>query len=541
MPAPIDISARPQPHQQKSNLTSQLRAAEGAGLNVHHEPIGARSGSISHGNGIPMSNSRLRRESMVNNDVVDMARSLIGAGGMSWGGVSIGSWIRDDIVMTGTSPFTFQSPSHHSSSYLPKLEAEFCRDFSCCGLHLSSLHDLLRHYEEHHAQQTVPPAMHNDTNSNGSNDASRQQHQQHPQQQNAPGITSPISGMGGIQLGMMRQQQMQRMNQGEQGHGGNGQGKEDLIEDHERDGEITGDMEMDDDMTPPPNHSTPMTPQAHQHIQHPPTPSTLNRPSYQSTPNLPSAQLSSLHQQPSHFSPDSSAPGTPHPMDHGEYSFSHNMGNVQGISGQQNGYGSSHYYNLPGSEDMSLDLCIDEPAKRLLNPGGQGMSGLNQAQLHQLMMNGGGIGSGELARRLREESMMRQAGMHCGMMQQDDKPFRCPVIGCEKAYKNQNGLKYHKAHGHTNQQLHENPDGTFSIVNPETSIPYPGTLGMEKEKPYKCDFCCKRYKNLNGLKYHRSHSAQCGAQPPPTGPQPISGGVVAVAGGVAGENGLNMG
>ena len=61
--------------------------------------------------------------------------------------------------------------------------------------------------------------------------------------------------------------------------------------------------------------------------------------------------------------------------------------------------------------------------------------------------------------------------------------------------------RYHKTHGHQTQQLHENGDGTFSIVNPETSAPYPGTLGMEKEKPYKCDVCGKRYKNLNGLKY----------------------------------------
>lgn len=61
--------------------------------------------------------------------------------------------------------------------------------------------------------------------------------------------------------------------------------------------------------------------------------------------------------------------------------------------------------------------------------------------------------------------------------------------------------RYHKSHGHQTQQLHENGDGTFSIVNPETSAPYPGTLGMEKEKPYKCDVCNKRYKNLNGLKY----------------------------------------
>lgn len=32
---------------------------------------------------------------------------------------------------------------------------------------------------------------------------------------------------------------------------------------------------------------------------------------------------------------------------------------------------------------------------------------------------------------------------------------------------------------------------------------------MEKEKPYQCTVCGKRYKNLNGLKYHKQHSAMC--------------------------------
>ncbi|KAF2435586.1 hypothetical protein EJ08DRAFT_555925, partial [Tothia fuscella] len=99
----------------------------------------------------------------------------------------------------------------------------------------------------------------------------------------------------------------------------------------------------------------------------------------------------------------------------------------------------------------------------------------------------------------------------------ETKPFKCPVIGCEKAYKNQNGLKYHKQHGHQNQKLKENPDGTFSIVDPVTSIPYPGTVGMEKEKPYRCEHCGKRYKNLNGLKYHRQHSPPCNPDTQPTG------------------------
>lgn len=53
---------------------------------------------------------------------------------------------------------------------------------------------------------------------------------------------------------------------------------------------------------------------------------------------------------------------------------------------------------------------------------------------------------------------------------------------------------------------------------------------MEKEKPYKCEVCQKRYKNLNGLKYHKTHSPPCnpdllvnggGAKPPSSGLGPL--------------------
>lgn len=62
---------------------------------------------------------------------------------------------------------------------------------------------------------------------------------------------------------------------------------------------------------------------------------------------------------------------------------------------------------------------------------------------------------------------------------------------------------------------------------------------MEKEKPYKCEVCGKRYKNLNGLKYHRAHSTH-GNTSMPIQQQPAapSSGVVAVAGGIAGEDGM---
>ncbi|KAF8933819.1 hypothetical protein BGZ52_006655 [Haplosporangium bisporale] len=66
-----------------------------------------------------------------------------------------------------------------------------------------------------------------------------------------------------------------------------------------------------------------------------------------------------------------------------------------------------------------------------------------------------------------------------------DKPYRCRISGCDKAYKNPNGLKYHNLHGH-------------SSVTEETT----------ESKPYVCTFldCGRRYKNMNGLKYHVEHS-----------------------------------
>ncbi|CAO3667750.1 unnamed protein product [Umbelopsis vinacea] len=69
-----------------------------------------------------------------------------------------------------------------------------------------------------------------------------------------------------------------------------------------------------------------------------------------------------------------------------------------------------------------------------------------------------------------------------------DKPYKCPVLGCDKAYKNPNGLKYHNQHGHCNVLSQENE--------------------QLSSKPYQCTIgeCGKRYKNLNGLKYHIEHS-----------------------------------
>ncbi|KAL9538559.1 hypothetical protein MBANPS3_010836 [Mucor bainieri] len=70
-----------------------------------------------------------------------------------------------------------------------------------------------------------------------------------------------------------------------------------------------------------------------------------------------------------------------------------------------------------------------------------------------------------------------------------DKPYKCPIEGCDKAYKNPNGLKYHQMHGHSEED-------TLSEAERDAQKPYMCTIG----------YCNKRYKNLNGLKYHIEHS-----------------------------------
>uniref|UniRef100_A0A1A9Z263 C2H2-type domain-containing protein n=1 Tax=Glossina pallidipes TaxID=7398 RepID=A0A1A9Z263_GLOPL len=57
----------------------------------------------------------------------------------------------------------------------------------------------------------------------------------------------------------------------------------------------------------------------------------------------------------------------------------------------------------------------------------------------------------------------------------NDKPFACPVPGCEKRYKNVNGIKYHSKKGHKNKR--------------------------KVRKRFKC-YCGKSYKAAQGLKSH---------------------------------------
>ena len=136
-----------------------------------------------------------------------------------------------------------------------------------------------------------------------------------------------------------------------------------------------------------------------------------------------------------------------------------------------------------------------------------------------------------------------------------DKPYKCPAPGCDKAYKQMNGLKYHRLHGHCNQNnlpitaqaaaqpptIHITTNSTKTSPQPESGIkgedgeatpsmgspssptassnssPDPASPATHApialgDRLYICQVgaCGKRYKNLNGLRYHYLHSGSHG-------------------------------
>ena len=374
--------------------------------------------------------------------------------------------------MTGTSPFGFQSPSHHSSSYLPKLEANFMRDFTCCGLMLPNLHDLLQHYEEAHAQKP-----------NEATHAAAQQQSTVPDTRAALATNTAMA----VQKQADQQRRLEQQNNFNRptssGHGlphrsSNFSSTLQTIPDMD----TVDDMDMDD-IEPSPHQSSPsqlftqqpsrQSPQlpfsnaaqpqipqlntnmmqGHQSFRQS-TPSTpvapgrnaapfQNNTTGQNTPTLmsnPMQQQFQNVQEATQVTPDTSLPGSPGDIDE---NF---LGGMDGMSMQNQLFDSNlgYDYSMFGNNDM-LDLCIDEPAKHLftsntLHQGGQQRPG------HVRLGSGQYGPNSDIARRIREQQI--KAGLPdttTGILASEEpKPFRCPVIGCEKAYKNQNGLKYHK-------------------------------------------------------------------------------------------------
>ena len=513
---PINIHSSPHYAGHSSRLAPDTDMQSSSAMSVAGQP---RAMSTVYGNGeshsgaqpISMDSSsrdRPRRESLAGSMVT----------GMSWGGTSVGSWIRDEyggaiyedecvlmensIIMQGTSPFgAYQSPSYHSSSYLPKLEANFMKDFTCCGKILPSMHDLLAHYEENHSTTMGTTMSKQNSNSargtppdpkaaiaagaaNAIKDPSKTNSQVANAAQKNKGTATPQRSSTPVQ-----QRTPQPAQTTVRGFAPPAPTQASVSQEDD----AVGDMEIDDApttsgdlsqyqyhapdpasmmqsyqlgvqpsrMAPLDVTSANMGPQFQQYrglrTSTPTTPVSANRPGsfYQNNPTVSSVNTPTLTTNPTtshlqqYYTPDSSAPGTPGELD-GDL-----MGNMSAMHMSTNGqYQPNPQFNgfTFANSDM-LDLCIDEPAKRLLAANGA-FSPTSQPQPQQQQQqrptaaSASQLGDGqytensEIARTIREQQKL--AGVPDPSADGIPKPFHCPVIGCEKAYKNQNGLKYHK-------------------------------------------------------------------------------------------------
>lgn len=439
------------------------------------------------------------------------------------------------------------------------------KDFKCCSRTWPTMHDLLQHYEEKHngnqnpasnqaggfhhklqsgfpladpprsVNRTMQPNTSAGTGQNGSMGGISGQIGQQNRQSGS--MTSSSIGMGGLSSMIQRNQS---------GTSSYGQSPSQMSMNDELD--AVGDMEMDDMMDVDDNQRT-MQQTRQQFGQQPRPLISLNSPGlgafssqalrtatpttqgaagfFPNNPTVSSVNTPTMGAQAYRSQFDVASPVNDL-MDE-DFSGLPKM-NVQGQLGMGNlpnglDMGQFAFAGLGAGMNMNNFGTISDPGKQLFSPGGGNNTMTPEQQNVQQLLQTYGVDLSSVPPGTDLQILVDQLSPLA--IRKEHKPFTCPVIGCEKAYKNMNGLKYHKAHGHANQQLHENADGTYSIVNPETNHPFPGTTGMEKEKPFKCEVCGKRYKNLNGLKYvscpnlvqpdlsklthpqHKAHSAPC--------------------------------
>ncbi|ORY96492.1 hypothetical protein BCR43DRAFT_491791 [Syncephalastrum racemosum] len=274
-----------------------------------------------------------------------------------------------------------------------ELEATFCKDFSCCGLVLSDLHELLQHYEECHVR------LEDDESNLYDDESSFWSPQLSSAASSVTGGSEPSSPISSDEESSFSSDVLKK-----------------------RAAAYLSDLY---------NSNTTLSPLS---LSHPPSPTE----SSQSTSSVSSA--SSQEEVPEE----------------------------EPTKKQQK---KRSYGQFSSNTPSALDLLTQSAAKKLALASG----------------NNGDLPTPILT----DEDFLAQAGALLASANTNanaDKPYKCNVPGCQKAYKNPNGLKYHNQHGHCD------------LISDESE--------NIASKPYQCTIgdCGKRYKNLNGLKYHIEHS-----------------------------------
>ncbi|KAI9495178.1 hypothetical protein BDB00DRAFT_815017 [Zychaea mexicana] len=317
-----------------------------------------------------------------------------------------------------------------------ELEAAYCRDFSCCGLVLSDLHDLLQHYEECHVRleeededdasfwSPTPPSL--SSSSSPSASPSPCTAPSSPTLDDAESCDALKKKAAAYLSDLYNSATLSPLS-------------------------LTSPIKEEDGLELATTTTTtgPLTP----------TDSVVEEPlSYYSCNESSSSQSSS----------SSSSSSLPKKLTINTDITTASPSSPSSSSLNTLTAGKKRSYQQFSSLPSALDLLTQSAAKKLA------------------------LATGELPTpMLTDEDFLAQAGALLASANTNanaDKPYKCNVPGCQKAYKNPNGLKYHNQHGHCD------------LVSDESE--------NIASKPYQCTIgdCGKRYKNLNGLKYHIEHS-----------------------------------
>jgi transcription factor SFP1 len=332
------------------------------------------------------------------------------------------------------------------------MEAEFLTNFTCCNENLGTMHDLLRHYE------TVHTGSHSQANRPGV-------HLNHRPSISKPSIpTQSISGRQDAQAfqspGQFGLGQQNRA-VGGNANGGMGFGgiqasrtqfgvenqtqkrshlinipaydELDAVADMEME-DAVGTMELDDNSSGQRNMQ--QTRRIFGQQQRPQLQLNMNDMGMQqqalrsSQTSTPGSAGFGRQNNPTVSSVNTPTLTTRQPL-------SGQMTGADEIDEELSGLGNS--MNLGDFMQFSTDSAhfIDDPAKRLYSPNNASAQQRLQQQMAQY-----GLDRNQFPEITDPQHLaVLQRVMGTVPQPEEDKPFRCPVIGCEKAYKNQNGLK----------------------------------------------------------------------------------------------------
>lgn len=336
----------------------------------------------------------------------------------------------DSVLMAGTSPSAFQQPSSfQSSSYLPKMEASFFKDYWCCNLCHASLHDLMEHMEQVHGGQAAnvlqAPPVTGPSNLN----FARQPPMQNPQPTHR--------STGGAQTS---QPHIAQVTKGFQTSTAPTKTALATIHDDPLD-----TMDFDEPsnfgiLQGMPNAGVPQQPFRSQAA----AAATAGQPFslLSSNPTVSSVNTPTLSTHPlaqSKHTPESSIPSTPHGLNmnfDAPLDMFNGMNGVPDMSNMQFTTDNFDFNNLDYGLPSNLgSMTINDPAKQLSSKGN-----VDAAQMQFNYNNTFGLD--DLSAQAHFPGGVPSSAL--GFPGHEEKKYKCPVIGCEKAYKNQNGLKYHK-------------------------------------------------------------------------------------------------